>query len=140
MQEHLAARSAYHKPLAECLHKALKDVFLDKPNNQIKIIDAGAGTGLIGVELKKLGYTNLCALDISAEMLKEAKEKEIYIEFICASLSEQPIPQIETGQFDALICAATLFEGLVRSSAFVEMIRMVRAGESIGRKSKTSVV
>ena len=122
------------------MHKTLKDVFLDKPNDQIKIIDAGAGTGLIGVELKKLGYTNLCALDISAEMLKEAKEKEIYNEFICASLSEPPIPQIETGQFDALICAATLFEGLVRSSAFVEMIRMVRAGESIGRKSKTSVV
>ena len=50
--------------------------------DQIKIIDAGAGTGLIGVELKKLGYTNLCALDISAEMLREAKKKEVYTEFI----------------------------------------------------------
>ena len=71
--------------------------------DQIKIIDAGAGTGLIGVELKKLGYTNLCALDISAEMLREAKKKEVYTEFICTSLNGQSIPQIKSGQFDALI-------------------------------------
>lgn len=127
MQEHLAARSAYHKPLAECLHNALKEVFQDKPKDQIKIIDAGAGTGLIGVELKKLGYTNLCALDISADMLNQAKKKEVYNEFICASLSERPIPGIGTGQFDALISGGSIIHGLICSSAFAEMIRVVRA-------------
>ena len=85
---------------------------------------------MIGVELKKLGYTNLYALDISAEMLKEAKKKEVYKEFICASLSERPILQIKTGQFDALICAGTLIRGLARSTAFSEMIRIVRIGGS----------
>ena len=98
--------------------------------DQIKIIDAGAGTGLIGVELKKLGYTNLCALDISAEMLTEAKKKEIYTEFICTSLNGQPIPQIKSGQFDALICGGALITGRIGSSAFVEMIRMVQTGGS----------
>lgn len=125
-QEHSAARTAYFKPLAECLHNALKDVFQDKPNDQIKIIDAGAGTGLIGVELEKLGYTNLCALDISNEMLDEAKKKEIYTEFICTSLNGQPVPQIKSEQFDGLICGGALITGRIKSSAFVEMIRMVR--------------
>ncbi|CAH3132375.1 unnamed protein product [Pocillopora meandrina] len=125
-EEHSAARTSYFKPLAESLHKALKEVYQDKPMDQIKIIDAGAGTGLIGVELKKLGYTNLCALDISAEMLTEAKKKEIYTEFICTSLNGQPIPQIKSGQFDALICGGALMTGRISSSAFVEMIRMVQ--------------
>ena len=112
------------------MHNALKEVKQDKPKDQIKIIDVGAGTGLIGFELKKLGYTNLCALDISAEMLKEAKKKEVYTEFICTSLNGQPIPQIESGQFDALICGGALIPGLIGSSAFVEMIRMVQTGGS----------
>lgn len=125
-EEHSAARTSYFKPLAESLHKALKEIYQDKPMNQIKIIDAGAGTGLIGVELKKLGYTNLCALDISAEMLKEAEKKEVYTEFICTSLNGQPIPQIKSRQFDALICGGALITGRIGSSAFVEMIRMVQ--------------
>ncbi|CAH3132347.1 unnamed protein product [Pocillopora meandrina] len=120
------AHLIYHKPLAESLHKALKEIYQDKPMNQIKIIDAGAGTGLIGVELKKLGYTNLCALNISAEMLTEAKKKEVYTEFICMSLNGQPIPQIKSRQFDALICGGALITGRIGSSAFVEMIRMVQ--------------
>ena len=99
--------------------------------DQIKIIDAGAGTGLIGVELKKLGYTNLCALDISAEMLTEAKKKEVYTEFICTSLNGHSISQIKSGQFDALICGGALITGRIGSSAFVEMIRMVQTGRSV---------
>ena len=94
-------------------------------------MDAGAGTGLIGVELKKLDYTNLCALDISPGMLNEAKKKNVYNELICAPLSGQQIPQIKSGQFDALISGGALHEGRVSSSAFVEMIRMVRAGRSL---------
>ncbi|CAH3132341.1 unnamed protein product [Pocillopora meandrina] len=127
-EEYSAVRASYSKPLAESLHNALKEVYQDKPKDQIKIIDAGAGTGLIGVELKKLGYTNLCALDITDEMLKEAKKKEVYTEFICTSLNGQPIPQIKSGQFDALICGGALLTGRIGSSAFVEMIRMVQTG------------
>ena len=63
-------------------------------------------------------------------MLKEAKKKEVYTEFICTSLNGQPIPQIESGQFDALICGGALITGLIGSSAFVEMIRMVQTGGS----------
>ena len=116
--------------MAESLHETLSEVYQNKAKDQIKIIDAGAGTGLIGVELKKLGYTNLCALDITDEMLKEAKKKEVYTEFICMSLNGQPIPQIKSGQFDALICGGALITGRIASSAFVEMIRMVQTGRS----------
>ena len=100
-----------------------------RTNQWVKIkIDAGAGTGLVGIELKKLGYTNLYVLDISTEMLREAKKKEVYTEFICTSLNGQSIPQIKSGQFDALTCGGALITGRIGSSAFVEMIRMVKTG------------
>jgi len=120
---------AYRKPLAVCLDAAVKNVFQDKPKGEVKIIDAGAGTGMVGIELHKLGYTDLCALDISQGMLNEAKKKNVpYKKFICACLSDQRILEIETGEFDALISAGTLVKAHVRSSAFVEMIRMVKVG------------
>ena len=116
------------KPLAECLDSAIPDDFPDRPKDKVKIVDAGAGTGFIGVELSKLGYTDLSALDISQEMLDKAKEKNVYKNFICASLSDHQIPEIKTGEFDALICGGTLVKGHVRSSAFVEMVRIVKKG------------
>lgn len=119
----------YHKPLAESLDSAMKQVYKDKTVDQIKIIDVGAGTGVLGVELQKLGYTNLHALDISQEMLSEAKKKNVYSKFIRASLSDQRIPEIETGEFDALICGGTLGKGHVRSWALDEMSRIVKRGE-----------
>ena len=81
------------------------------------------------MELDKLGYTDLHALDISQEMLTEAKKKNLYKNFICAPLSDQRIPEIETGEFDALICTGVLVKGYVRSSAFGEMVRLVKSGE-----------
>ena len=45
-----------------------KDVF-PHANKNIKILDAGAGTGIIGEMLVKQGYTNIDGLDISQKML-----------------------------------------------------------------------
>ena len=86
----------------------------------------GAGTGLIGIELQKFGYSNLHALDISPEMLKEAKKRNISKRFFCVGLSDQQISEIQTGEFDALICAGTLLT--IRAAAFEEMVRMVKHG------------
>ena len=124
-------KGVYRKPLAQCLDAAIQEVFPDKPKGEIKIIDAGAGTGLTAVEVSKLGYTNLHALDISQGMLNEAKKKNLYKKLICAPLNDQPIPEIETGEFDALICTGTLVKGHAGPSALVEMLRMVRPGESL---------
>ena len=125
----VAAGGFYFKPFVESFDATVKQVLKDKPKDQIKIIDVAAGTGLIGVELQKLGYTNLHALDISQEMLNEAKKKNVYKKLICAALNEQQIAEIETGEFDALVCASTMLTGHIRSSALVEMIRIVKIGK-----------
>ena len=78
----VVARAIFHKPLAESLDEAIRRFLAGKEKDEMKIVDAAAGTGLIGVELNKLGYTNLCALDISPEMLDEAKKKNVYTKFL----------------------------------------------------------
>ena len=124
------AQIIFRKPLAESLDAAIKQIFPGKTQSQIKIIDAGAGTGLNGVELFKLGYTNIDALDISQEMLNEAKKKTIYKKLICAPLTEQRISEIETGEYHAMISTGTLAIAHVQPEAVKEMIRMVQPGKA----------
>ena len=56
--------SVVHSPLAEHLDAGIKQ-YLEKPKGEVKIIDCRTDTGLCEVELHKLGYNHLCALDIS---------------------------------------------------------------------------
>lgn len=126
-EENFNARVICHKPQVECLDSAIKK-YLNKPKEEIKIIDCGAGTGLSGVELNEIGYTNLCALDISQEMLNEAKKKNVFKKFICAPLNDQQNPEVKTGEYDVMICIGTLASAHVKPAAMVEMIRMIRIG------------
>ncbi|KAL9980710.1 hypothetical protein ACROYT_G009337 [Oculina patagonica] len=122
------AQIVFRRPVAESLDAAIKQVFQDKTRSQIRIIDAGAGTGLAGVELSKLGYTNIDALDISQEMLNEAKKKNVYTRLICASLTDKRNPEIETGEYQVLISTGALAIAHVQPEALEEMIRMVEKG------------
>ena len=81
------------------------------------------------MELSNLGYTNIDALDFSQEMLDEAKKKNIYTKFICAPLTEQRNPEIETGEYHVLISTGTVVIAHVQPEALEEMIRMVKKGE-----------
>ncbi len=47
---------------------------------EVKVLDAGAGTGIVGRILAKQGYTNLVAMDLSEGMLEQARKKNVYRE------------------------------------------------------------
>ena len=114
----------------EAFNKAMqsKDVF-PHANKDIKILDAGAGTGIIGEMLVKQGYTNIDGLDISQKMLEIAKKKKVYKRIICAPLSDIRIEQIQTAEYDVVLCAGTIVYGQAKPIALDECIRHVRPGE-----------
>ena len=122
------ARFKGFNPIVKTLDDAVQAELKDFPKDKIKIMDAGAGTGLVGIELQKFGFSTIDALDISPGMLEEAKKKNIYKKFICAALSDQRIPEIKTGEYDVLICVGVFAIAHVPPVAIVEMMRMVRAG------------
>jgi len=90
------------------------------------IIDAGSGTGLVGEELKKLGYTTMDALDYSREMLDESEKKGIYRTHIQADMSK-PL-ELADNSYDAVVCTGTFTYGHVDADAFDELVRVTKPG------------
>lgn len=55
------------------------------------ILDVGAGTGLVGQELRALGYHNVTALDPSAGMLELAHAKGLYRRLVRGTAADAPM-------------------------------------------------
>ena len=91
-----------------------------------KVLDAGAGTGLVGVEMHRLGFTNIDAMDMSQGMLDEAQRKGVYGHLYQMVMGE-PL-DLETGSYDAAICVGVLTLGHAPAHSLDELARIVRPG------------
>jgi SAM-dependent methyltransferase len=89
-----------------------------------RILDAGAGTGLVGELLKKQGYKDLVAMDLSGGMLEEARKKNVYREFHQMVMGG-PL-DYKTGSFDAVISVGVLTVGHAPASSLDELVRITR--------------
>jgi len=92
-------------------------------NNDIKILDAGCGTGLVGVELKKFHYTNIEGVDLSQKLL-DLVPKDYYNKLKRADLNK-PI-NVENSFYDAIMCVGTFTYGHVKPHALDEFVRIVK--------------
>jgi SAM-dependent methyltransferase len=90
------------------------------------ILDAGAGTGLIGALLGIVGYPVVDALDASLGMLEVARSKGAYREFHHAFLGE-PLP-FGDGRYAAAISTGVFTTGHVGTEGLPELFRVVRPG------------
>ncbi len=89
-----------------------------------RIMDAGAGTGLLGAAMQRLGFQTLVAVDYSEQMLAVARGKAIYAEHHVCDLS-QPTA-FAAGTFDAVVTCGTTSQ--MPSAALREFVRLVRPG------------
>jgi ubiquinone/menaquinone biosynthesis C-methylase UbiE len=90
------------------------------------LLDAGAGTGLIGEWLAIMGYPRVEALDISEGMLAVAKQKNCYAAFHQLALGQSlPFPD---GHFAGVISAGVFTTGHVGPEGVDELIRICAAG------------
>ena len=94
-----------------------------------RILDAGAGTGLVGAELHRLGYRDICALDLSEGMLREARAKRCYSDFRIMALGG-PL-DFETDTFDAAISIGVFTLGHAPANSFEELCRITKPGGHI---------
>ncbi len=93
---------------------------------QARILDAGAGTGLVGEILANIGYNNLVAMDLSQGMLEEARKKNVYREFHQMVMGE-PL-DFATDSFDAVISVGVLTVAHAPASSFDELVRTTKPG------------
>jgi predicted TPR repeat methyltransferase len=91
-----------------------------------RILDAGAGTGLVGRYLGALGYGDLVAMDLSNEMLNKAREKGVYGEFHQMDLAETL--NFPDDSFDAVVCAGVLTFSHAPAKSLNELVRVTKPG------------
>ena len=92
-------------------------------DKNIKILDAGCGSGLAGIELKKRGYTNIHGVDFSKSMLNLIPNN-IYQTLELIDLNE-PL-KYDDNDFGAIICVGTFTYGHVKARALNEFIRVTK--------------
>ena len=91
-------------------------------NPKCRILDAGCGTGLVGIELKKNGYSNIEGVDFSQNML-DLIPKGIYKKIEKIDLNK-PV-KFKTGMFDVVMCVGAFTYGHVKPKALDELIRIL---------------
>ncbi len=96
------------------------------PKGASPILDAGAGTGLIGEWLDIMGYTHVEALDVSSGMLDVARRKGRYNALHQLALGSA-LP-FSTGHFAGVISAGVFTTGHVGAEGLDELIRITRPG------------
>ncbi|KAH8725703.1 S-adenosyl-L-methionine-dependent methyltransferase [Phaeosphaeriaceae sp. PMI808] len=94
--------------------------------NNLAIVDAGCGTGLVGIELAKFGAKDIDGLDISNGMLEVALKTGKYKDLKIADLTTR-LP-VGDGTYDALTCCGTFTHGHLGPEPLGEFVRVVKIG------------
>jgi len=92
-------------------------------NKDAKIYDAGCGTGLVGIELKKYGFSNFYGADLSQKLL-DLVPNNLYKKLDKVDLNKTI--QENDNFFDVVMCVGTFTFGHVKPPALDEFIRITK--------------
>jgi SAM-dependent methyltransferase len=109
--------------------KETAEVFMKhQKNTNVKIYDAGCGTGLVGVELQKYGYKNFFGADLSKKLL-DLVPNNLYQKLDQVDLNKNISEKDDC--YDAVLCVGTFTFGHVKPPALDEFIRITKPGGHI---------
>ena len=121
------SKNQYNKDMVDWEYIAPKNTvsILKKytPNKNIKILDAGCGSGLVGIELIKSGYSKIYGVDFSRNML-DLVPKGVYKNIKIADLNK-PLA-FKDQEFDSVLCVGTFTYGHVKPYALDEFTRITK--------------
>lgn len=98
--------------------------------SELRILDLGAGNGMVGEELKKHALSRLVGVDIIPEA-REATNRDrpgVYDAYYVAdftNLSDTQQAELQSWQFNALICVAALGFGDIPVEAFANAFNLI---------------
>lgn len=91
-----------------------------------RVLDAGAGTGLVGQLLADCGYTELVAMDLSPGMLEQARRKGVYQELHRMVMGE-PLG-FASDSFGGVVSVGALTVGHAPARSLDELVRVTEPG------------
>jgi len=90
------------------------------------VLDVGAGTGLLGAALRRLGWTGqIDGVDLSPQMLDQARAKQVYRNLIEADIT-RPLPL--PGGYNGVASSGTFTHGHVGPDAFGPLLAVAAPG------------
>jgi predicted TPR repeat methyltransferase len=101
------------------------------------VLDAGAGTGLMGLVLAPLGYRDLIGIDVSRDMLEYAREKGVYRELRQMELGGRL--DLPSDAFAAVVAAGVFAAGHAPPESFEDLIRVTKRGGYVIFSVRTDV-
>lgn len=125
-------QSGYRHP-AVCVGLLARHV----PAGALPVMDAGAGTGLIGGLMNIIGYQHIDGIDISAGMLDRAREKGVYRDLRVADLTK-PL-DVPESSYRAIISSGVFTTGHVGSEGLYNLLGLCQAGGHIVMTVKAPV-
>ena len=110
------------------------------PASAGKVLDAGCGTGLLGVRLREKGFKDITGMDISANCLVEAEKKNAYTRTVKQNILE-PFPFAERS-FDVVVCVGVFsrFDDQQIMAILDEFARITRQGGMILFSKRTDLL
>jgi len=99
--------------------------------SELRVLDLGAGNGMVGEVLQKQGIARLVGVDLIEEARKACyrDRPEVYDAYYTADLcdlSEETQEELASWKFDCLTCVAALGFGDIPPRAFVEAFQFVQ--------------
>ena len=133
--------SKYDKDLAEDFAwnapQTASEVFSRHVAKDVRVLDAGAGTGLVAQCLSEMGYRQIDAMDLSLGMLAQARQKGLYRRLHQMVLGE-PL-DFDSRAFGAVISVGVFTLGHAPPNSFDELVRITKAGGFIVFSLRTDV-
>ncbi|KAL4228673.1 ubiE/COQ5 methyltransferase [Mactra antiquata] len=113
----------------EITAETVADLYPSDVRDKVKILDVGAGTGMVGSALRGLRFKHIDALEPNPNMLGKAKLQNRYETYFIESVNPEESSSIKNGTYDAITMCATLAEaGHIPPEAIKGIVRMVKKG------------
>lgn len=101
----------------------VKDITKGQNPADVKIVDFGCGTGLVGQYLKQHGFTSITGIDVSSGMLEIAAAKGCYQSLEEWTLNDpENFPAHWKSKFDVVVCAGLMNNNHLDYKIFEEMV------------------
>ncbi len=109
-------------------HPAMVTSMLSRhlPVDAQPILDAGAGTGIMGELLTAMGYGQIIGFDASSDMMAVARAKNVYADLEQMFLG-RPLNYVDN-HFAAVTASGVFTEGHAPLSGLDELVRVTRPG------------
>ncbi|GFO30310.1 Williams-Beuren syndrome chromosomal region 27 protein [Plakobranchus ocellatus] len=123
-QVHGKGRQIYRS--TEMFAEVMRGLFHDP--SSVRILDAGAGTGLTGEMLQSLGYWNVDALEPVEKFAETCRQRGFYQRILNQPVGMDKPVDVPDDTYDAVCVVGAFGPGAIPTSAIPEFVRIVKPG------------